>query len=291
MIMKKCAFLTMDDLSDFVVYDSLLHKPFAELGWQVDEISWMNNKTDWDRYRAVIIRSTWDYQNDSEQFLKVLKKIDSSQARLENNLQLVKWNINKNYLKDLDQRGVAIVPTLWPDSFDSKKIYEAFTILNSNEIILKPRVSANADHTFRLTEDEFERLEDTLESIFKDRPFIIQSFMPNIVSEGEYSLFYFAGDYSHAILKTPKETDFRVQEEHGGRLKSVNPSAELLRAAEQTMKAVTPQPLYARIDFVRDNKNKFLLMELELIEPSLYFNMDPHSAVRFARAFDQWMRS
>ena len=118
---------------------------------------------------------------------------------------------------------------------------------------------------------------------------MVQPFMPNIVSEGEFSLFYFGGEYSHTILKTPKPKDFRVQEEHGGIIKAVQPTDKLLKAGQKVFEFIAPKPLYARIDFVRDAADDFALMELELIEPALYFRMDEESPKRFAKIFDGWM--
>ena len=117
---------------------------------------------------------------------------------------------------------------------------------------------------------------------------MVQPFMENICLEGEYSCFYFDGKYSHSILKTPKAQDFRVQEEHGGRLTSIKAEAKLLEQADIALKAINELPLYARVDFVRYRQG-FALMEAELIEPSLYFNMDEESAARFAGAFVERM--
>ncbi len=119
---------------------------------------------------------------------------------------------------------------------------------------------------------------------------MVQQFMDSVIDEGEFSVFFFGEDYSHTILKTPQKGDFRVQEEHGGRLKSIaHPEKELLKAARNLLETLNPKPLYSRMDYVRTPQNSFALMELELIEPSLYFNMDPQSPQRFARIFDEWM--
>jgi hypothetical protein len=115
--------------------------------------------------------------------------------------------------------------------------------------------------------------------------------MENIIHEGEYSLFYFNGAYSHAILKTPESNDFRVQEEHGGQLETVKPESQLKQAGKKTMQHLPEMPLYARIDFVRSDQNQLQLMEIELIEPSLYFNMDPKASERFAKAFEKRMEN
>ncbi|NGP76247.1 hypothetical protein G3570_06360 [Balneolaceae bacterium YR4-1] len=288
--MPRCAFLTMDNLDEFEVYDDLLLEPLSKFGWSVDMVSWRNRKARWDQYEAVIIRSPWDYQQDAELFMHVLEEIDRSPALLENPLELVTWNIDKIYLRELQEKGVLIVPTLWSKNFHIRDLESAFEKLNTCELVIKPTVSANADNTFWLDRQSLSKKADELVEVFSSRPFMIQPFMENIVSEGEFSLFYFGGEYSHTILKTPAKGDFRVQEEHGGILASADPEKKLLQRAEQTMQFLEPQPLYARADYVRTEDNDFALMELELIEPSLYFNMDPESPERFARIFDHWMK-
>ena len=288
--MPHCAFLTMDNLDEFEAYDDLLIEPLAQQGWMVDLVSWRDRKADWDKYEAVIIRSPWDYQQDAELFMNVLKEIDQSTARLENTLDLVKWNIDKNYLRELEHDGILIVPTLWGEKLDRARLFESFEVLNSKEVVVKPTISANADDTFRIKQTIDPDTEKEILRTFNNRPYMIQPFMKSIVTEGEFSLFYFGGQYSHTILKTPKQGDFRVQEEHGGVLTTVEPETLLLERARKTMQEIRPQPLYARADYVRTDTNDFALMELELIEPSLYFNMDPDSPERFAKVFDRWMK-
>ncbi len=280
----------MDSLRGFECYDHLLVEPFKRRGWKVQTVSWRNKTADWNFFDAVIIRSCWDYQEDSFRFLDVLYKIDQSSALLANSLDLVEWNINKSYLKVLDEQGVTVVPTLWQDNFNPDDLPAYFSEFDTNEIIIKPTISANADNTFYLKKPLADSSVMKLHKVFNNKPFLVQPFMQNIVGEGEYSLFYFNGNFSHAILKTPNPGDFRVQEEHGGRLKSVKPSTELLKSGDVTMKALPKQPLYARVDFASGNSSYFL-MEVELIEPSLYFNMDSGSPERFTGAFIQMWKA
>ena len=280
----------MDSLEDFECYDHLLFEPLAKRGWETTEISWRDSETDWDIFDTVIIRSPWDYQQDPEAFFKVLQRIDNSSALLENSLETVRWNIDKTYLRDLEDHGIEIVPSLWPNSFAKDHPKAFFDALSSDQLIIKPTISAGADNTFWLNCADMNQSRDQLKTLFSHRPFIVQPFMPYILSEGEFSLFYFGNTYSHAILKTPKKDDFRVQEEHGGRLQTIEPEAELKRTAEDILALLDPLPLYTRIDLVRTARNTFALMELELIEPSLYFNMDPKSPERFAKIFEEWMQ-
>ena len=132
-------------------------------------------------------------------------------------------------------------------------------------------------------------LEGRLCEVFRKRPFVIQPFVASIVADGEFSLFYFNREFSHAIQKVPKPGDFRVQEEHGATITAVNPDADLLAAGERVMALVEPMPAYARADFVRAEDGRYMVMELELIEPSMYLRIDPQAPERFAQAFDQYV--
>jgi glutathione synthase/RimK-type ligase-like ATP-grasp enzyme len=282
--MKRCAFLSMDSLEDFFHYDQMLFDPLRAVGWLAEEVSWRKTDVDWNNYDAVVIRTSWDYQDDVDGFMACLQRIEASSAQLQNSLKIVEWNISKSYLKDLQNQGINIVPTLWFDSFSLPELQLGFSHFNTSEIVLKPLVSANADHTYRLTADNLKEQAAQLKAVFAEREFMLQPFLPGIVDEGEYSLFYFAGHYSHSILKQPGLGDFRVQEEHGGQLKSIQPCEDMLTTARHCLAALPADVLYARIDLVR-HKNEFAVIEIELIEPSLYFNMDAESPQRFVDAF------
>jgi len=286
--MKKCVFLTMDSLQDFECYDHLTFTHLENSGWSVEEISWHKTKVNWNDYDLVIIRSPWDYQNDAEGFLRVLDKIEASTATLANPVEIVRWNINKRYLLTLENKGINIVPTVFKDSINVAQLVEYFEHFSVDELILKPSVSANADDTFRLSLKDLKKQTSKLNALFVHRDCMIQPFMDSVISEGEYSLFYFNGALSHAILKVPATNDFRVQEEHGGSLKSIVPEQQLKECGDLVLDAIEGELLYARFDFVR-SKSDFFLMEAELIEPSLYFNLDENSARRFTEAVTDYM--
>lgn len=284
MTMRKLCFLSTDNLDGYTFDDDLAVEPLRQLGWQVETISWRKD-VDWNDYAAVILRTTWDYQHHVDEFVTVLETIDKSRARLENPLDIIRWNLSKTYLRDLEERGCRIVPTLWDSKYTDADFDGWVERLKTDELIIKPLVSATAQHTYRL-----KQFDPSLTDTFASRRFLVQSFMPAIVSEGEYSLFYFDGEFSHAINKAPKTADFRVQEEHGGIITVVEPDSKLLNAGQEVLELIEEQLLYARVDFVRDDDDEFALMELELIEPALYFRMDARSPYFFAEQFDKRMR-
>jgi glutathione synthase/RimK-type ligase-like ATP-grasp enzyme len=287
--MKKCAFLTLDHVGDYVIDDEHAVGPLEELGWEVSTISWRQAGRPWSDFDAVIIRSTWDYWNDVPAFLDTLERINR-ETRLANRLDLVRWNLAKTYMRDLAGNGIGIVPTLWAPSLEAGFLPGFQKRLGTDEIVVKPVVGANGEDAFRVSpDDSLKRLGDIAKR-FRNRNCMIQPFMRNIVSEGEYSLFFFNGEFSHAILKIPAATEFRSQEEHGAEIRPVVPGERLLLRARQAMDTLTPAPLYARVDFIRDAADDFLVMEFELIEPSLYLRTDPQAPRRFAAAINQWGR-
>lgn len=277
----------MDHLDNFVCDDVLAHQPLARRGWQVREIPW-RSKIDWNQFDLVVIRSTWDYQNDAAAFLGVLEAIDRSQALLQNSLEVVRWNLRKTYLRDLGERGADIVPTCWIPGLDEQgieRLQQLFHEFGVPELIVKPEIGANADHAYRLTPPTLRRLIPDLQKIYANRSLLAQPFLHTVLEEGEFSLFYFLGELSHAILKTPKSGDFRVQEEHGGLIQATPPVPALAEAGRRALDALPFEPpLYARVDLIRDLDDVFRVMELELIEPALYFRMDSGAADRFAEA-------
>lgn len=284
--MKRAAYLTMVDMGDFVTDFHLSFEPMAARGWQVETVAWQS-QVDWNGFDAVYICTPWDYPEFLSQFLEVLADIDSSRALLVNDLALVHWTLEKTYLRDIELRGSDIVPSTWYAGFESASLADFFADHQTNKLVIKPTVGANAKDTFVLSDPVADDLLKILQQTFRGRAFFVQPFIEGIQTEGEYSLFFFNGEYSHAILKTPKAGDFRVQEEHGADIQAVRPPAKLLETARALFDLIEPMPTYGRGDWVRGSDGRFLLMELELIEPSLYLRTDSGAAERFAAAFDQ----
>lgn len=288
----------MDSLERYTSDDDLAIAPLRALGWEAETVSWRAERAGWADFDAVIIRTTWDYQQHPDEFIAVLEDIEK-QTRLLNPLSIVRWNLSKTYLRDMSDAACPTVPTIWAPAYSKAEFENWQRHFGSRELIVKPAVSATAENTFWLT-----NYDASLEGIFAEREFLVQPFVPAITDEGEYSLFYFNGEYSHAILKSPAPADFRVQEEHGGIITAIEPDAELLKAGINAIDAlerafqqkgdmpdcwsIDEELLYARVDLVRFGGG-FALMELELIEPALYLRMDPKAPLRFAWAIESML--
>jgi hypothetical protein len=289
MTAKRCAYLTMENTDGWAIDIDLAFPPMAALGWQIDAVAWRKENPAWDQYDAVYIGVPWDYPQDPEKFLALLGEIDRSRAILVNDLALVRWTLAKTYLRDLESKGAGIVPSLWPDAMTADVLDNAFESHGADRIVVKPVVNTGAADTYLLDRGQAVARMSELQEKFRGRPFIVQSFIENVLTDGEYSLFYFNNVLSHATVKVPKPGDFRVQEEYGADLKPIDPDRELRRTGDRVMSLVRPTPVYARADFVRGPDGRYLVMELELIEPSMYLRMDPQAPGRFAEAFNDYV--
>lgn len=285
---SKLLFLSTDNLEGYTSDDALAVEPLAAKGVAVETVSW-KEEIDPAAYDGAVIRSTWDYQEDLARFLATLQSLDERGLRIANPLSVVRWNVRKTYLKALQERGALIAPTIFQARLHPDELPALFAQLNAEELVIKPQVGATAGHAYRVGRDAPEPMLRALARSFESRPCLVQPFLRSVVEEGEYSLFYFAGALSHAVLKKPKPKDFRVQEEHGGQILAVPaPDPALVKTSEQVMAAVDASLLYARVDLVRTEEG-FALMELELVEPSLYLRMSDTAPERFADAVVQWL--
>ncbi len=197
-----------------------------------------------------------------------------------NHVSTVRWNADKQYLLDMERQGVRIVPTHWlprGTSFQAEQVFEA---LNTDRLVLKPAVSGGAKNTFDLDLAEAQRRTSELTTLLLTEDFLAQPFLPQIQSQGEWSLIYLGGRYSHCVLKTPRSGDFRVQHYLGG-IGPREAPAPLRHTADDIVQRFAANCLYARVDVV-ETDGEFLLMALELIEPFLYLDTAENSFARYA---------
>lgn len=277
--MQTVAFLTTLSRAGGPIYDHLTVEPLSARKIAVESVDWRADE-DWGRFAAVLPRSTWDYHLHCGEFFAALERVRDSGARLYNDLEVMRWNADKHYLGELADRGVPVVQSRYGTELNTEVLAALRDELGSRDLVLKPVVSASAEGTFRLRHGE-----DAAPAIthLHGQAWIAQPFMEGILSEGEYSLIFLDGEFSHALLKQARSGDFRVQEEHGGTIRPVRPTGPLLDAARAVLDTLPSDLLYARLDFVGAHSG-FLLMEAELIEPSLYFSIDVAGPVRFADA-------
>lgn len=256
--------------------ESALPAALAREGLGAAIVPW-DAEVDWRGYGAVLLRQTWDYFHRPAAFLDWLGRLP---VTVYNDRSAVEWNLEKSYLKRLAERGVKQLPTEWVAHEGPDSLIERVRRLSWPLAVAKPVLSAGAFRTVVL--DPAGPAPDT-----SDWPagmgLMLQPFTTAIQGEGEWSLVYFDGSLSHAVIKRPAAGDFRVQAHHGGRTEAARPPADVVAAAERCLAALDVPWLYARVDLVREGGEP-LLMELELIEPYLYLEHDEESPARLARA-------
>lgn len=272
----RCAFLTSKELPNLIAEELVAVALLRHKNMIVDFVVW-NDKVDWNVYDCAVIRTTWDYYLHSQEFLDVLQKIHDSRCRLFNSVEIVKWNTDKRYLLELEQKRVTVIPTAIVQDVRKENWREYATKWKTQKLVVKPVISAGAYHTYVID------VENVPQIPVIEVPYMVQPFLPNVVAEGEWSFMFFGGKYSHAVIKRPKQNDFRVQEEHGGSTEAIDAQEGDLQEAQKVIAAI-PKQLYARVDMIR-YRGKLHLIELELIEPQLFFANCSQSAELFVQAF------
>ncbi len=263
--------------------DELVVNALRQQGLNARRLSWSNKEFDWADTKAVLLRTTWDYFDRIQEFNDWLDKVQPI-TRFINPVEILRWNMDKHYLLDLQERGVNTVTThiLKKGSLISlKQLMQEF---QWSEAILKPAISGAARHTYRLNIDAMDDIQLIFEELITEEDFMLQPFQRNICTSGELSLMVINGKYTHAVQKVAKTGDFRVQDDHGGTVHPYRASEEEIIFAEKAIAACHPTPFYARVDLVRDNNDELAIMELELIEPEMFFRFNKLAASELAKA-------
>jgi glutathione synthase/RimK-type ligase-like ATP-grasp enzyme len=232
------------------------------------------------KFDTVLPLLVWGYPLQSARWYLAVDSWEAQGVCLCNSAATLRWNTDKDYLIDLADAGIPTVPTVEIHGLNPATLAEARKELGATTLVVKPSISAGALRTYRLGPGDLIPL-DALE-----REMLVQPMMPSVTEEGEYSLLWFGGRYSHAVLKRPSDGDFRVQPQYGGREVAVTPPAEALALGEATIAACPYPVVYARVDMLRDTKGVFTLMELELIEPALFLDFAPDGGAAFAKALN-----
>lgn len=218
----------------------------------------------------------WSYFLDLPGWAALLEGLAALGRPVFNAAETLRWNTDKHYLAELDARGAPVLPTLFADGLTPEVIGEAHRRFGA-ELVVKPRISAGAHQTLRV------RRGASLDGA-PAGPAMLQPFCPSVAGEGEFSLLYFGGRFSHAVVKRAAAGDFRVQFQHGGAYGPLSPPKEALDAGEAVLAAAGRAFTYARVDLIRAPDGRLRLMELEAIEPDLYLEHAPDGGAAFAAA-------
>ncbi len=263
--------------------DALVVNALKEVGLKVLRLAWDDDEFDWTKTKFILFRTTWDYFDRFNEFSTWLSQV-SKKTQLLNSERLIRWNIDKHYLLDLDQKGIHTTNSHFLEKGSQTTLRQIHEKLNWEETVLKPCISGAARHTYRLNKSNIEEHENVFIELISNEAMILQPFQYNIVSKGEISLMVIDGKFTHAVLKIAKKGDFRVQDDFGGEVKPYTANKEEIEFAEKAVRACIERPIYARVDVFTDNDGILALSELELIEPELWFRNNPKAANLLAKA-------
>ncbi|HET8622751.1 MAG TPA: hypothetical protein VFM14_04260 [Gemmatimonadales bacterium] len=276
------AFVTWSGLPHLSTDDRLAAATLAARGMAVDAVVWDDPAVDWSRYGNTVVRSTWDYHLRPAEFLAWVDRVAAAGSRLWNPPSLLRWNLDKRYLAELGMRGVPVIPTVALPRGETSSLREVLDAAGWSEVVVKPAVSASAHQTWRSSTGQAAADAERFAGLLGAGDVLVQPFLREI-EQGEWSLCFFGGRFSHAVLKRPHAGEFRVQSELGGEVVVADPERAALARAEEALALVASPWLYARVDGCMVGGD-FVLMELELIEPTLFFHAHPAAPVRFAEA-------
>jgi len=276
----RIAIATCADYADLKVDDELLQQALEERGCEARAVVWDEEGTDWSGFDLCLVRSTWDYHEKHPEFLAWTQRVEAA-AALRNPAELIAWNSDKHYLRELGERGVRTVPTVWVGEDSRLGLEQILAGTGWDDAVVKPVVDLGARNLHRVRAGEGSV---ALESILRNQRAMVQPFLPSLEGQGELSLVYIEGELSHAVRKRPAAGDFRVQSIWGGTVSRDEPTGAEMELAEGALAQFKQAPLYARVDLVEGPTGKPCLIELELIEPNLYLREHPPAVEALADA-------
>lgn len=278
-----------DYINNVVKEDQLVLDALLKKGLKAIRKSWDDPDFNWSECKALLFRTTWDYFDRFDEFEAWLAKVKPI-CQLINSDEIIFWNLDKKYLFDLEERGVRIPSGRYIEKGCAQGLCDILEPKPWNKVILKPAISGAARHTYLFDKREAHKYEDIFQKLIGTESMIVQEFQENIMHDGEISIMIFGDQYSHAVIKKAKAGDFRVQDDHGGTVKRYVPTNEEIEFAIDTLSKCHEQPIYARVDLMRDNSEKLCLGELELIEPELWFRLNPSASDLLADVINRKIR-
>lgn len=281
----RVAFATHRGLPELTPDDRLVLDYLNEEGVAAEAAVWDSPDVAWEDFDCVVIRSCWDYHHRPAEFAKWISLLETKRVDVWNPPDVIRWNLDKSYLSELEQNGISVAPTVWLEKNSTVDLGRILTEKQWSKVVIKPTISATAFETWISAPDTVNEDQHAIYKMLRRSGVIIQKFVEEVPAKGEWSLVFFNKEYSHAVLKRACEGEFRVQNEYGGYLEdNVSPTSSLIEQARQIVESVEAPLLYARVDGV-EVEGGFMLMELELIEPFLFFGANSQSVGRFAQAF------
>jgi glutathione synthase/RimK-type ligase-like ATP-grasp enzyme len=272
---RTIGFLTSGNHRNLTKDDLILAAALERRATCVGPVVWTEAAPDSLACDLLLVRSVWDYHLRPQDFTRWIDEVSSTMPVL-NPPEMIRWNMDKRYLREIERAGFRVPKTVFLDEGTQADLAEVMHSGGFGEAVVKPTISASAYETRRIKQATRQQNE-WLNAMLTTRPMMVQEFIPEIQSSGEWSLIFASMEFTHAAHKVPKTGDFRVQEEHGGLHKRGNPPKQALAMAQEILQRFAPEAAYCRVDLVMRGEHA-ILMELELIEPLLHFELAPEAA-------------
>lgn len=252
----------------------------AALGIRATPLIWTDANASLETFAAVVVQSTWDSHLDPVGFLAWARRVQARTA-LFNPLELIAWNLNKRYLRELERQGIPITPTLWVEAGSSIDLRREVSDRGWDRVVIKPVVSAGATETHLFDVGSLDMAQATLDRLASRMELMVQPYLRAFETEGERSYVFFDGAFSHAVRRPPTlaSAPRGFDESH-----TMEPIEAELQLSRQVLERISTTPLYARVDLATNNDGIVRLQEVELVEPSLFTSLSPGAQQRYARA-------
>lgn len=273
-------FVTSAEHRDLVADDLVLAAALERRGATVVPVVWAETAPHVTGCDLLLLRSCWDYHLNPQSFLAWVTEAQQH-ARVINPPEIVRWNMDKRYLRDVEQRGFAVPHTVALNVGMTANLAELMQMNGFSAAVIKPAISLSAYETHLVAGASAAQFQAKLEKLLSTRDMLVQEFIPEISNEGEWSLIFLGGQFSHAVKKVPRRGDFRVQHEYGGSVELAQPSDGMLTTGSSILQRFAPKAVYCRADLVPREQGT-TLMELELIDPVLHLELAPAAAERLA---------
>ena len=278
----KIALLTCEKLPNLNPEDQKIIPALAKHNIEATAAIWDDKTINWTDFDYLIFRNTWDYFEKETEFKIWLDQIAQLEIKTLNPIKIITKNIHKFYLREMEQQGITILPTVFIDKTEHLNLAELIPA-HWKKAVIKPAFSAGSYLTEVFEISEVQAISEKYKTIAAEKELLLQEFMPEIQTLGETSFIFFNKKFSHAVNKKPVEGDFRVQSLFGGKYTLVQPNEEVIEKAQKIVDSLPKDLLYARVDGILI-ENELYLMEIECIEPDLYFDLSENSLERFVEA-------
>lgn len=272
--------VTYSELPGLADDDRLLLDELRRLGLRAVPAVWDDPAVDWAAARVAVVRSTWDYHHHHERFIEWVDRAGAL-THLFNPPDTLRWNSHKGYLADLEAKGVPVVPTVWLAAGSEASLSEILASQGWARAVVKPAVSASGHETWRVRPGEAAKAQRRLDRLLAERDMMVQPFLPSVEEPGERSLMFIEGQHTHTVRR-PAPFGAAAGEMAEPRLVEAAPDEVAL--AYKVLHAAGQRTMYARVDIARDEEGTPRLMELEVIEPSLFLAQSPPATRMLAAA-------